>query len=283
MNKGVQPDLWPDPGMTPNRGSTNLKLKAWAPHQWRVAADWQDLVSAFFASAPGRGLGRALTESLAAGAVIYPPEPLRALALTPRHQVRVVILGQDPYHGPGQAEGLAFSVAPGVRCPPSLRNIFREIDRDVAAQEDLAPVLQTAAGAPQGRSAGSGSLVAWAQQGVLLLNTCLSVEQDRPASHAKLGWQVLTVEIIKAVIDLDSPVVFMLWGAHAQQFTALVDQFGHPSHSDSDSGRHLVLSANHPSPLAAMRPPKPFIGCGHFGRANAFLRSRHAPPIAWMT
>ena len=203
----------------------------------------------------------------ACGAVIYPPQPFRALALTPLARVRVVILGQDPYHGPGQAQGLAFSVAPGVKLPPSLRNIFKEIARD--------PVLESSA-LP---ASGDGSLVRWAQQGVLLLNTCLTVEESRPASHAQRGWEVLTDAIVRAVALNENPVVFMLWGAHAQSKQGLI------AASAANVGRaetaHLVLTANHPSPLSAMRPPKPFLGCGHFGLANAFLRRHGCLPIAW--
>ena len=205
---------------------------------------------------------------LASGAVIYPAEPLRALLLTPLSRVKVVILGQDPYHGPGQAEGLAFSVAPGVKPPPSLRNMYKELARDPSVQ-------------PKALANGNGSLVGWAQQGVLLLNTCLTVEDGSPASHAKQGWEALTDEIIKTVWSLRSPVAFMLWGAHAQAKQAL---FAPSATSLTDAiaiNRHLVLTANHPSPLSAMRPPVPFIGCGHFGQANAFLAQHGVKPIEW--
>ena len=180
--------------------------------------------------------------------MIYPPEPLRALALTPLHSTRVVILGQDPYHGPGQAEGLAFSVPPGVKIPPSLRNIFKELQRDLG----LPP-------------AASGHLGAWARRGVLLLNTCLTVEDGAPASHAKLGWEALTDALIQAAAQDAAPKVFMLWGAHAQAKAALIAAAG---------PQHLLLQANHPSPLSATRPPRPFIGCGHFSQAAAWLRVR---------
>ena len=162
-----------------------------------------------------------------------------------------MILGQDPYHGRGQAEGLAFSVAPGVALPPSLRNIFKEIQRDLG---ELFPEF------PQP----GGSLVKWARHGVLLLNTCLTVEEGQPASHAGRDWEVLTDAIIKEVSDKAQPTVFMLWGAHAQSKRALID-----------ASRHLVLAANHPSPLSALRPPVPFIGCGHFSQARAW-REQHA-------
>lgn len=240
-------------------------LRAWRPDQWSVAADWQATMSRFLAGEPARRLGRFMTGRLAAGATIYPAQPFRALELTPLASVRVVILGQDPYHGPGQAEGLAFSVAPGVRLPPSLRNIFKEVARDAGRD--------SSASSSGGGLPGHGSLVRWAQQGVLLLNTCLTVEQGQPASHANRGLEVLTDEIIKSVAARATPTVFMLWGAHAQAKRSLVAD---------DAGRcHLVLTANHPSPLSALRPPQPFLGCGHFGLANAFLQRHGCQPIAW--
>ena len=214
------------------------------PSAWSVAPDWQPLVDAFFAGATGHKLLAFLRERLAAGAVIFPPQPLRALDLTPLHEVRVVILGQDPYHGRGQAEGLAFSVAPGVTVPPSLRNIFKELQRDLGTPPPPFPVP-------------GGSLVNWARHGVLLLNTCLSVEEGRPASHAGKGWETLTDSVISRVSKGEHPVLFMLWGAHAQGKRGLIDE-----------SRHKVLVANHPSPLSALRPPLPFIGCGHFSQAR---------------
>lgn len=236
------------------------RLQAWEPTQWPVASDWQALLAAFFSSAAGRQLGHFMEGRLAAGATIYPPRPLRALELTPLAEVRVVILGQDPYHGPGQAEGLAFSVAPGVRLPPSLRNIYQELARDPA----LAPYSPPA----------DGSLVRWERQGVLLLNTCLTVEDGQPASHANRGWEVLTDQIIRAVLGRSVPVVFMLWGAHAQRAAAAAGL------GATDAG-HLVLTANHPSPLSARRGPQPFLGCGHFSQANAFLQRQGLPAINW--
>jgi uracil-DNA glycosylase len=179
----------------------------------------------------------------AAGVAVFPPDPLRALRLTPLDRCRVVIVGQDPYHGPGQAEGLAFSVPPGVRPPPSLRNVLKEVIRDCGIQ------------AP-----GHGSLVAWAERGALLLNSVLTVEQGRPAAHAGWGWEVLTDTIIRTAAEHASPKVFLLWGAHAQAKRALIN-----------GQRHLVLTANHPSPLSAKRPPIPFDGCGHFGQAQRWL------------
>lgn len=219
------------------------------------------LLKAFWVSPPGLALGAFVAQRLAAGAVIYPDQPLRALELTPLTGVRVVIVGQDPYHGPDQAHGLAFSVQAGQRVTPSLRNILSEIERGL--------LPQPAAGL-RARALSSGALEPWARQGVLLLNTCLTVESGAPGSHAKQGWEVLTDVIIKAVADSDAPTVFMLWGAHAQAKQALVS-----------SDRHLVLTANHPSPLSARRPPRPFVGCGHFSAANAWLERHGREAVLW--
>lgn len=213
---------------------------------WPVAPGWRPLVVDFFKSPVGSRLLGFLQARLDAGATIFPPQPLRALELTPPESVRIVILGQDPYHGRGQAEGLAFSVAPGVPLPPSLRNIFKELQRDLGVPFPAYPNP-------------GGSLVFWAQKGVLLLNTCLTVEEAQPASHAGKGWEALTDAVICAVSQAATPAVFMLWGAHAQSKRVLID-----------ATRHLVLTANHPSPLSALRPPQPFIGCGHFSQARGW-------------
>ena len=223
------------------------QLQSAHPADWPVAAGWQPLVGDFFASATGQRLLAFLQARLDAGASIFPPHPLRALETTPPGAVRLVILGQDPYHGRGQSHGLAFSVAPGVRVPPSLRNILKEIERDLGTPPPAFPVP-------------GGSLVSWAKNGALLLNTTLTVEEGQPTSHAGKGWEALTDALIRHVAEGDRPVVFMLWGAHAQSKRALIP---------ADRG-HLVLCANHPSPLSALRPPVPFIGCGHFGQAKAF-------------
>ncbi len=246
----------------PNASAQPQVLTAWASELWKVAPDWRALVDRFFASNAGATLGNFLRERLATGATIFPPQPLRALELTPLSQVKVVILGQDPYHGPGQAQGLAFSVPSAFKLPPSLRNIFKEIKRDpaVGVSETPLPV--------------SGSLIPWATQGVLLLNTCLTVEAGRPASHAQKGWEVLTSAVVQAVAAQSEPVVFMLWGAHAQAMQGQIKIADHQSH-------HLVLTANHPSPLSALRPPMPFIGCGHFSAANRYLLSKKRRPVAW--
>jgi uracil-DNA glycosylase len=222
------------------------------PAAWPVQPGWQPLLERFWASAAGQGVIDFLRRRLAAGAVIYPPEPLRALALTGPEAVRVVILGQDPYHGPGQAEGLAFSVAPGVPPPPSLRNIFRELQRDLGTPPPA-----------------DGSLVRWARQGVLLLNTVLTVERGAPGSHAGRGWEALTDAIIDHCSASGPDKVFMLWGVHAQKKAERI------------GARHAVLQANHPSPLSARRGPVPFMGCGHFGLANAWLRARGVATVDW--
>ena len=220
---------------------------------WPVAPGWRALTNDFFTSSVGVGLLAYLSERLADQTVIFPPQPLRALALTPPEVVRVVILGQDPYHGQGQAEGLAFSVTPGTPLPPSLRNIFKEIQRDLGTPPPAFPVP-------------GGSLVKWAENGVLLLNTCLTVEEGLPASHAKRGWEQLTDAVIRHVSEHQQNVVFMLWGAHAQGKRDLID-----------ASRHKILLANHPSPLSALRPPLPFIGCGHFSVARAWRQTHHCP------
>ncbi|MBI2750105.1 MAG: uracil-DNA glycosylase [Burkholderiales bacterium] len=222
------------------------------PADWPVAPGWQPLADRFFQSEAGQRLLGFLQTRLDVGATVFPPSPLRALQLTPPEAVRVVILGQDPYHGRGQAEGLAFSVAPGVALPPSLRNIFKELQRDLGTPPPLFPQP-------------GGSLVKWAQKGVLLLNTCLTVEEGLPASHSGKGWELLTDAVIRQVSQEAQPAVFMLWGAHAQSKRALID-----------AKRHLVLTANHPSPLSALRPPQPFIGCGHFSQARDW-KEQHAP------
>lgn len=223
---------------------------------------WQGVLNKFLASDAGGRLAAFIQSRADAGAIIYPPEPFRMLALTPLNRVRVIILGQDPYHGPGQAEGLAFSVPPGVAVPPSLRNILREVLASHGESSALPAARQRLA---------DGSLVSWAEQGVLLLNTCLTVEDGSPASHARRGWEVLTTSILSHCSDAPGARVFMLWGAHAQSLRSVIDE-----------RRHLVLAANHPSPLAATRPPVPFIGCGHFVRANEWLKKHLMAEIDWL-
>lgn len=193
-----------------------------------------------------------LLREKAAGKVIFPPGPMifNALNSTPLEQVKVVIIGQDPYHGPGQAHGLCFSVQPGVAIPPSLQNIYKELKRDL----NLEPPAH-------------GYLQSWADQGVLLLNTSLTVEQARAGSHASAGWQTFTDKVIEVVSERCPTLVFLLWGAHAQSKERLVD-----------TRKHLVLRSPHPSPLSAHRG---FIGNGHFSHANRFLEERGLAPIDW--
>ena len=257
QTRWVIADLFNEVGLAEGVAAANNRLAGWDPATWQVAPDWQAVVAAFFASPDGRALGSFVKARLAAGATVYPPQPLRALALTPLSAVRIVILGQDPYHGPGQAEGLAFSVPHGIRIPPSLRNIFQEIQRDLGSPPPA-----------------SGSLVHWASQGVLLLNTCLTVEAGQPASHAKKGWEALTDRLIQTVAEKSANVVFLLWGAHAQAKRELL-HVAHPLHAPR------ILLANHPSPLSARRPPLPFLGCGHFSAANAHLVECGQKPVDW--
>lgn len=198
-----------------------------------------------------------MRERLAAGAIVYPPRPFRALELTSLASVKAVILGQDPYHGQGQAEGLAFSVPRGIRPPPSLRNIFKEMRCG-----------------PDQPLPSHGSLVEWAQRGVLLLNTSLTVEDGRPGSHAGKGWELLTDALLEQVAARASPCVYMLWGAHAQAKSRLIEE------TAARHGREfLVLQANHPSPLSATRPPAPFLGCRHFAIARDWLAVRGHPGV----
>lgn len=203
-----------------------------------------------------RALGAFLESERAAGARVFPEDAdrFRALELTPLDEVRVVILGQDPYHGEGQAHGLSFSVREGVRTPPSLVNIYKELEADLGIQR-----------------ASHGMLDHWAAQGVLLLNAVLSVRMGEAASHQKRGWERFTDAVIAAVNAQDKPVVFLLWGAYAQKKAAFVDDV-------SKGGRHLVIQSAHPSPLAARTG---FFGSRPFSRANAFLETNARPPIDW--
>jgi uracil-DNA glycosylase len=237
------------------------RLQSSNPAGWTVSAEWQATVTAFFASTPGQKLQQFLGQRLASHATIYPPQPLRALALTPLSAVKVVILGQDPYHGAGQAEGLAFSVPPGTKLPPSLRNIAKELHRDGLLPQP---------------NPHNGSLASWAGQGVLLLNTCLTVEDGHPNSHAKQGWEVLTDALIQQVATTTPACAYLLWGAHAQSKATAIQQT-----TAAHGHQALVLQANHPSPLSALRPPAPFIGCGHFRQANQFLAQHGYPPVDW--
>lgn len=244
--------------MTPDlfaAGPDNRLSEPLQAHVDRLPVAWRELLAGILASPAFEALARFVDQRREAGAVIYPAAPFRALDLATPASTRVVILGQDPYHGPGQAQGLAFSVPDGFKRPPSLRNIFNEVSACVG-----------------GDPASFGNdLARWAGQGVLLLNTSLTVEDGAPASHAKRGWEAFTDAVIAAVAREPAPKVFMLWGAHAQAKQALL-----PS-----GGGHLALLANHPSPLSARRPPVPFLGCGHFALANRWLEEQGREPVAW--
>lgn len=225
-----------------------------------LPASWRPVLEPMLKTAPLRRLGGFLRAEEAAGKRIFPPagQRLTALALTPLDEVRVVILGQDPYHGAGQAHGLAFSVPEGVRIPPSLANIQRELQSDCGI-------------APQRH----GNLEHWARQGVLLLNTALTVEEGKAGAHQHAGWAMFTDAIVAAVAARAEPVVFMLWGSHAQAKAANVPALANDL---SAGGRHLVLKAPHPSPLSAHRG---FFGCRHFSQANRFLAANGRGTIDW--
>jgi uracil-DNA glycosylase len=199
-----------------------------------------------------RELRQFLASERSSGRSIFPPPAnwFSALDLCPLTEVRAVILGQDPYHGPGQAHGLCFSVPPGIRPPPSLVNIFKEIESDLGV-----------------RPSRHGFLEHWAKQGVLLLNSVLTVEMGRAASHRDQGWERFTDAVVALINAKDDPVVFMLWGSYAQKKAAFVD-----------GSRHLVLKAPHPSPLSAHTG---FFGCRHFSKANDYLERRGLPVIDW--
>ena len=218
----------------------------------QLKPDWLDALQGEFAQPYMQQLRDFLQAEKAAGKVVFPPGALifNALNSTPLDKVRVVIIGQDPYHGPGQAHGLSFSVPPGVRTPPSLRNIFKEINRDLGL-----PIPQ------------HGCLQSWAEQGVLLLNAVLTVEQGQAGSHAKRGWERFTSRVIELVNERCEHCVFLLWGSYAQRKGEQIDRT-----------RHCVLTSVHPSPLSAHRG---FIGNGHFSAANDYLVSNGLAPIDW--
>ena len=222
----------------------------------KLHPSWLEPLQGEFESPYMQGLRQFLVAERQAGKRIFPKgnEWFRALDLTPLNDVRVVILGQDPYHGEGQAHGLCFSVQPGVRTPPSLVNIYKELEADL--------------GIPPARH---GFLQHWAEQGVLLLNAVLTVQMGMAASHQGRGWEKFTDAVIRLVNAKAEPVVFMLWGSYAQKKAAFVD-------SVDKGGRHLVLKAVHPSPLSAHAG---FFGCGHFSKANAFLKAHGQKPIDW--
>ena len=224
----------------------------------RLSPAWREVLETGDMHDVLASLSSFLAARLSANAVIYPRFIFRALDYLQPESVRVVILGQDPYHGPNQAQGLAFSVPDQCRTPPSLRNIFKELSLEYPD----APLRR------------HNELSDWARQGVLLLNTALTVEHANPASHAKRGWERITDALIQRVAQAPQPKVFMLWGAHAQSKQALL--------AESRGGPMLILKANHPSPLSAARPPLPFMGCGHFVQANTWLDQHGQTPVNWI-
>ena len=219
-----------------------------------VPRQWREVLDAPAVAAELTRVTRCVDTALASGVTVYPADPFKALRTLPPQRTRVVILGQDPYHGPGQAQGLAFSVPDAAKRPPSLRNIFKELAREYPDR----PLIT------------GNDLQSWADQGVLLLNTSLTVEEGRAGAHARQGWEAVTDALI-AHVARTGPKVFMLWGNHAQAKSALLPA----------SGTHLVLSCNHPSPLSATRPPAPFIGCDHFRQANTWLTRNGLLPVDW--
>lgn len=220
-----------------------------------LPASWAGVLAPVLAGEGARRLDGWLAARTAAGEAIYPPQGqwLRALELTPLPSVKVVILGQDPYHGPGQAHGLAFSVPPGEKLPPSLRNIYKELAADCGT-----PRL-------------TGDLAVWAEQGVLLLNTVLTVAAGQAGSHQKRGWEEITDAIVAAVAARPEPSAFILWGSHAQAKARRIADLG-------PGTRHCVIESAHPSPLSAHRG---FFGSRPFGRANAFLAAHGRQPVRW--
>lgn len=242
--------------MFPGAVAPDNRLRAPLADAFRqVAPSWRGLCDRFLASEAGRSLCAEVDRRVVGGTSVFPRQPLRALRALDPTNVRVVILGQDPYHGEGEAEGLAFSVPAGCRIPPSLRNIHQELVADVGIARP-----------------GHGSLARWVGQGVLLLNSSLSVDQDHAGSHARLGWRDFTDGVIADVAADPQPKVFILWGAHAQAKLALIKAHG-PA--------HLCLCSNHPSPLSARRPPVPFLGSAPFSRASGWLVSKGRGSIDW--
>ena len=217
----------------------------------RIEPSWKAALAPEFGKPYFEQLVRFLHQEKAAGKVIYPPGGaiFRAFDLTPVQEVKVVILGQDPYHNPSEAMGLSFSVPDGVTAPPSLRNIFKEIEQDLGI-----------------RMSGRPNLEGWARQGVLLLNSILTVEAGRAASHRNIGWETFTDAVIRYLSAQGEGIVFLLWGNYAKAKTALID-----------SSRHHILTAAHPSPLAGGA----FFGCRHFSKTNALLLSEGKTPINW--
>lgn len=217
----------------------------------KIEESWKRVLAPEFEKPYFQDLVRQLHEEKRAGRVIYPPGPLifNAFNLTPFDKVKVVIIGQDPYHGPGQAEGLSFSVPHGIPLPPSLVNIYKEIESDLGVQLHK-----------------DGSLRGWAEQGVFLLNAVLTVRAGQPTSHSRIGWAEFTDAVIRTLSDRREGLVFLLWGNFARSKSTLID-----------TSRHSVLEAPHPSPLARGA----FFGCRHFSKANQILVAQGLSPIDW--
>ncbi|MBO5807936.1 MAG: uracil-DNA glycosylase [Bacteroidales bacterium] len=218
----------------------------------RIESSWKSALAEEFGKPYFESLVRFLHKEKSDGQKIYPPgsQIFRAFDLTPVNELKVVILGQDPYHGPGQAHGLSFSVSAGIPAPPSLKNIFKEIESDLGVKMSGYPDLEK-----------------WARQGVLLLNAVLTVRAGAAASHSKIGWEEFTDAVIRYISDNCEGVVFLLWGNFARSKSVLID-----------SSRHHVLEAAHPSPLARGA----FFGCRHFSQANALLKAQGKSPIDWV-
>lgn len=218
----------------------------------KLEKSWKEELKSEFSEPYFHEIVRLLKAEKALGKTIYPPGPLifNAFELTPFDKVKVVIIGQDPYHGPGQAEGLCFSVPSHIAPPPSLKNIFKELRNDI------------------GINAGSsGSLADWAKQGVLLLNASLTVRQSEPNSHGQIGWSRFTDAVITTISEKKTGIVFLLWGKFAQDKISMIDE-----------SKHFILKAAHPSPFSA---DKGFFGCGHFSKTNEILISQKKDPIDW--
>lgn len=220
--------------------------------QVKIEESWKEVLKSEFTKPYFLHVTTHLKMERATGAVIYPPGPLifNAFEHTPFDKLKVVILGQDPYHGPGQAHGLSFSVPDGINPPPSLGNIYKELHKDIGMA-----IPKT------------GNLTKWADQGVLLLNAVLTVRANEPASHAKIGWMDFTDAVIRKISDEKEGVVFLLWGKFAQEKQALIDET-----------KHHVMKAAHPSPFSA---DKGFFGCKHFSKTNALLEKQGLEPIDW--
>ncbi len=217
-----------------------------------ISSDWNEILKDEFEQEYFKELNNFLDEEYAS-ATVYPPkdEIFSAYNVTPYSKVKVVIIGQDPYHNPNQAHGMSFSVKPGVKCPPSLVNIYKELNAELNI-----PISK------------SGFLMDWAKQGVFLLNTVLTVRENEPGSHAKKGWEKFTDRTIKVLSESDRPICFMLWGKPAQAKKKLI----------ASNPKHLILESAHPSPLSAYRG---FFGCNHFIEANEFLKANGLEEIDW--